>query len=115
MSLDADRLAGLARTKLEGLVRRAFPDVQADAVGFNAGVGLVDGDRAFVLLIQRAPSPLAAALAWGEQHGATELHVVVDDPDPMLACHWFPVSQCSSSRAFWPTSSATSRKARGCG
>lgn len=85
MSLDADRLAGLARTKLEGLVRRAFPDVQADAVGFNAGVGLVDGDRAFVLLIQRAPSPLAAALAWGEQYGATELHVVVDDPDPMLA------------------------------
>lgn len=85
MSLDANRLAGLARTKLEGLVRRAFPDVVTDAVGFNAGVGLVDGERAFVLVIERPPSPLAAALAWGDRQGATQLHVIVDDPDPILA------------------------------
>lgn len=85
MDLDASRLAGLARTKLEGLVRRAFPDVTADAETFNAGVGLADGSRAFVLLIADAPSPLAAALAWGERRGATELHVIVDDVDPISA------------------------------
>ena len=73
MDPDVGRLAGPARTKLEGLVRRAFPDVTSKAEGFNAGVGLHEHGRAFVLLIDDARSPLAAALAWGERKGATEL------------------------------------------
>ena len=85
MSLDAERLGGLARVKLEGLVRRAFPEVTADAEGFNAGVGIAQGDQAFVYLIDDAPSPMAAALAWGERRRASELHVVVDAPDRVLA------------------------------
>lgn len=85
MSLDAERLGGLARVKLEGLVRGAFPDVAAPAESFNAGVGLADGERAFVYLIEDALSPMAAALAWGERKGATDLHVVVDSPDHVLA------------------------------
>lgn len=84
MSLDAGRISGLARTKLEGLVRRAFPDVTASAEAFNAGVGLADAGRAFVMLIESAPSPMAAALAWGAKHDATELHVIADDPDLMV-------------------------------
>ena len=85
MSLDAERLGGLARVKLEGLVRRAFPDVTADAEGFNAGVGIAQGDQAFVYLIEDAPSPMAAVLAWGERRSASELHVIVDAPDHVLA------------------------------
>ena len=85
MSLDAERLGGLARVKLEGLVRRAFPDVTASAEGFNAGVGIAQGDQAFVYLIEDAPSPMAAALAWGERRDAAQLHVIVDEPDHVLA------------------------------
>lgn len=85
MSLDAERLGGLARVKLEGLVRRAFPDITAPAEGFNAGVGIAQGDQAFVYLIDDAPSPMAAALAWGERRDASKLHVIVDDPDHVLA------------------------------
>jgi hypothetical protein len=85
VSLDADRLSGLARTKLERLVRGRFPDVTAGAATFNAGVGLVDAGRAYVLLVQSAPSPMAAALSWGARNGAHEFHVIVDAPDPLLA------------------------------
>lgn len=84
MTLDNERLAGLARTKLRSLVTRTFPDVTAEPVSFNTGVGLVDGARAFVYLIGDGPSPLAAALAWGPSQGATELHIVLDEPDPLL-------------------------------
>lgn len=84
MSLDAERLGNLARIKLEGLVRRAFPDVTSPAESFNAGVGIAHGDRAFVHLIEDAPSPMAAALAWGARRDASELHVIVDAPDHVL-------------------------------
>ena len=84
MSLDAERLGGLARVKLEGLVRRAFPEVTASAEGFNAGVGIAQGDQAFVYLIDDAPSPMAAALAWGERRDASQLHVIVDERDHVL-------------------------------
>ena len=84
MSLDAERLGGLARVKLEALVRRAFPEVTADAEAFNAGVGIAQGDQAFVHLIGQAPSPMAAVLAWGEQRRASELHLIVDAPDHVL-------------------------------
>jgi hypothetical protein len=84
MSLDEERLAGLARTKLEGLVRRAFPDVEGAASTFNAGVAIHSGERAFLYLTGSGPSPLGAALAWGATRGATELHVIADDPDPTM-------------------------------
>ena len=76
-------MVGLARTKLEGLVGRAFPGIDSPAETFNAGVGIHAGDRAFVYLIKSPPSPLGAALAWGTSRGASELHVVADDPDPV--------------------------------
>lgn len=85
MSLGADQLAGLAKVKLEALVRGAFPDVTADAESFSAGVAILDGHRAFVYLVADEPSPLAAALAWGTRVDASELHVVVDEPDAVLA------------------------------
>ncbi|MGI9624522.1 MAG: hypothetical protein ACR2PK_16945 [Acidimicrobiales bacterium] len=84
MNIDAGRLAGLARTKLESLVRSEFPEVTADAQSFNAGVGLIDGDRAFVYLIDETPSPMAAVLAWGRRNGANDMNVVVDEVDPVL-------------------------------
>ncbi len=85
MTLDADRVAGLAKTKLEGLVRRAFPQIVGEAETFNAGVGLAHDDLAFVYIIDDSPSPLAAALAWGKRRRASQLHVIVDRPDPLLA------------------------------
>ncbi len=84
MTLDADRVAGLARAKLRALVRLRFPEVTAEPEAFNAGVGIAQGNRAFVYLSERAPSPMAAVLAWGERRGASDLHVVVDEPDPLL-------------------------------
>lgn len=84
MSVDDDRLAGLARTKLEGLVRRAFPAVTEAAASFPAGAGIQSGDAAYVYLVKPEPSPLAAALAWGTRMGATDLHVIVDDDDGLI-------------------------------
>lgn len=85
MSMDADRRVGLARVKLQSLVQRAFPHVTAAAQPFNAGVGLVQGNQAFVSVVADAPSVMAATLAWGEHAGASELHVIVDEPDAVLA------------------------------
>ncbi len=84
MALDAQRAAGLAKAKLQGLVRRAFPDITAEAEVFNAGAALAHGDQIFVYLIAASPSPLGAALAWGDRRGATQWDVIVDEPDPVL-------------------------------
>ena len=84
MPLDADRRVSLAATKLQALVTRAFPGVQAAPEPFNAGVGMVDGDQAFVHVVATTPSPMAAVLAWGERAGAAQLHLIVDDADPVL-------------------------------
>ncbi len=85
MALDPERVAGLARAKLRALVHANFPQVTAEPEAFSAGVGIAQDDQAFVYLIERAPSPLAAVLAWGDRQGASDLHVVVDAPDPLLA------------------------------
>ena len=85
MTIPSDQLTSLAKTKLETLVRGVFPEVTARAEVFNAGVAIRDRQRAFVYVVADAPSPLAAALAWGTRAGASELHVVVDAPDPVLA------------------------------
>lgn len=86
MSIDDDRLAGLARVKLEGLVRRAFPEVTEPATSFPAGAVITAGDgRLFVYPVRTTPSPLATLLALGATAGATELHLLLDDPVPVLA------------------------------
>lgn len=85
MALDAERRVSLAGAKLQALVRGRFPDVTASAQAFTTGVGIIDGDRAFVYVVDTAPSPLAAVLAWGERAGAEQLHLIVDDADPVLA------------------------------
>jgi hypothetical protein len=85
MAIDDQRLAGLARTKLLALLRGAFPDAHGTVESFNAGVGSSDGGRAFVYLTAPSTSPLGAALAWGSTRGARELHVIADDPEPVLA------------------------------
>lgn len=84
MALSVDQLAVLAKTKLEALVRGSFPEVTAGAQTFSGGVAIRDGYRAFVYLMADKPSPLGAALAWGVRKEASELHVVVDSPDPVL-------------------------------
>lgn len=82
MTIDAERLAGLAKAKLTALVRSSFPDISSavEATGFAGGAGIVDQPRAFLYLLGSGPSPLGAALAWGPAKGADELHVIVDDP-----------------------------------
>ena len=85
MALDAERAASLARVKLERLVSDAFAEISAPAVSFNAGAALVDQGRAFVYLSSDRVSPIGAALAWGQRHEASELHVILDEPDPVLA------------------------------
>lgn len=85
MTIDSDRLGGLARTKLEVLVRRAFPEITANAESFNAGAAICQNEAAFVYLTDSSLSPLAAALAWGDSRGCTDLHVIVDAADAELA------------------------------
>jgi len=96
--MDSARLSGLARTKLEALIGRAFPEVSAPAQSFGAGAVIVDSGRAFVYLTDASPSPLSAALAWGQRHEARDLHVIVDDVDPVLALQ---ASGLSPSATVW--------------
>lgn len=85
MPLDPDRRAGLARTRLRALVSRAFPEITAEAQSFNAGAGLAQGSRAFVLPAGDTPTPMATLLAWGTRAGAEELHLILDEPDPVAS------------------------------
>ncbi len=47
---------------------------------FPGGAARLDGDAGWVLLAGEAAGALGAALAWARRTGATDLHVVVDDP-----------------------------------
>ena len=89
MSLDGsdEQRAGLHRSKLTGLVRRAFPDVEIvdQPTTFNTGAGLVIDDVAYVLIADHKVDPLGAALAWALQRNATTLELIVDEPGETLA------------------------------
>lgn len=88
--ISADRRAALALAKLRALAAEHFAagdlaDAETSSVGTGAGLTL--GNRALVYLpdSQRSPSPLAALVAWSARRAATELHLVLDTVDDVLA------------------------------
>jgi hypothetical protein len=78
-ALDPEQRAGLYRAKLRALVASHLGPEAAPAprrlLPFGGGAGLLDGDAAWVLI--ESPSfGLGSAMAWAEQQGARQLHVI---------------------------------------
>jgi hypothetical protein len=75
----ADRSSLLA-AKLRALVAAHFGPGERRELDFPSGAGLVADGVAWVLLDSSPLQSFGAALVWGDRHGASELHLLVDDP-----------------------------------
>ena len=80
MALDADRRAGLERSRAEGLLRTCF-DLDPAALelsGAPFGVTARRDDRAWIVSMSDDLAALGGALVWIDRHGPSEVDLVVD-------------------------------------
>jgi hypothetical protein len=87
VSSSEGRLPALLQAKLGALVADRWGEAAGDRGSFPSGATLLSPDRttAWILVEDADDRILGPALAWARQHGAAQLHLLVDRAEPGVA------------------------------